>query len=73
MSSPLSARLPARRMIFVNMAGVIALALTSIVLAPVAAAEAPLTLAQAQRLAIERSRALPAKDYAAIADRKSVV
>ena len=39
----------------------------------VSAAEAPLTLAEALRLAVERSRSLPAKDYAALASREMAV
>ncbi len=38
-----------------------------------AAADAPLTLAEAQRLAIARSQALPAQDAAAVAARESAV
>ena len=73
MSSPLFAHLDARRMLFGTVPGVIAFALASAMPTPVIAAETQLTLAQAQRIAIERSHALPAKDYAAIASREMAV
>lgn len=52
---------------------VFAFVLATSLSAPVIAAEAPLTLAEAQRLAVERSRGLTAKDYAALASREMAV
>jgi outer membrane protein TolC len=49
------------------------LTLVAALSAPVHAAEVPLTLAQAQRLAVERSRQLSAKDYATTASREMAV
>src|SRR5205823_1324587 len=56
-----------------RVAALIALAACSITAFPVVGAEAPLTLADAQRRAVERSRALAAQDAAVTASREMAV
>jgi outer membrane protein TolC len=75
MSSPFTAHVRAcntvlrvlQRIVLVLLAGTLALATT------VFAAETPLTLAEAQRLAVERSRQLASQDFAASAAREMAV
>ena len=55
---------PARTIVLAILAGTLALSV------PVSGAEAPLTLAEAQRRAIERSRQIPAQDAAITASRE---
>jgi outer membrane protein TolC len=56
-----------------RVAALIALAALTIIAVPVSAADAPLTLAEAQRLAVERSRMLAGQDSAAAASREMAV
>lgn len=75
MSSPFTALYPARntvlrlseRIVLVTLSGALAFA------NPAIAAEAPLTLAQARHLAIERARQLTAQDHAVAASRDMAV
>lgn len=53
--------------------GIVAASLVAALFTPAFAADAPLTLAQAQRMAAERSRQLSAKDYATTASREMAV
>ena len=64
MSSPFLAHLRVRPALLGMVPGMVAATLTLVAAlsATVHAAEVPLTLAQAQRLAVERSRQLSAKD-----------
>jgi outer membrane protein TolC len=64
---------PAVRTATQRVAALIALAALTIVAVPVSGADAPLTLAEAQRLAVERSRMLAGQDSAVIASREMAV
>jgi outer membrane protein TolC len=56
-----------------GVAALIALAALTIIAAPLSRADAPLTLAEAQRLAVERSRMLAGQDSAVAASREMAV
>jgi outer membrane protein TolC len=64
---------PAIRTATQRVAALIALAALTIVAVPVSGADAPLTLAEAQRLAVERSRMLAGQDSAVTASREMAV
>lgn len=69
MSSLFPARACLRHAVSGLLPGIAIVALASAYFTAASAADVPLTLAQAQRLAVERSRQLPAKDYAIAASR----
>ena len=75
MSSPLTAPYPARNTAFRSFGKIVHVALIGALLlsSSVSATEAPLTLAQARHLAIDRSRQLVAQDYAVAASRDMAV
>lgn len=73
MFSPIFAHRFLRPNKFGPVQAVVVLALTAAFATPVLAIEPALTLAQAQRLAVERSRALSAKGYASAASRDMAV
>ena len=64
---------PAVRTATQRVAALIALAALTIIAVPVSGADAPLTLAEAQRLAVERSRMLAGQDSAVTASREMAV
>ena len=64
---------PAVRTATQHIAALIALAALTIIAVPVSGADAPLTLAEAQRLAVERSRMLAGQDSAVTASREMAV
>ena len=64
---------PAVRTATQRVAALIALAALTIIAVPVRGADAPLTLAEAQRLAVERSRMLAGQDSAVAASREMAV
>jgi outer membrane protein TolC len=64
---------PAARAATQRVAALTALAALTLVAVPVSGADAPLTLAEAQRLAVERSRMLAGQDSAVIASREMAV
>lgn len=73
MSSPFTARCLARMPLRTLSPRIMAATLAAALSLPVLAAEAPLTLGQAQRTAVERSRQLSAKDFATTASREMAV
>lgn len=73
MSSPFTARSRARHAVLRLLPGIALATLAGILSSVAVAADAPLTLANAQRLATERSRQLAAKDYAVSASRDMAV
>ena len=73
MSSPFTARLHARHTIFHYAPGVTGAILAVAFCATASAAEAPLTLGQAQTLAVARSRQLAAQDLAVVSAQEMAV
>lgn len=73
MSSPFIAHFRACIAVHRLVPGIALAALAAVSSIPAHAGETPLTLVQAQQLALERSRQLPAKDYAATASREMAV
>ncbi len=73
MSFPFAARSRVRHAVLRLLPGIALATLAGILSTAAVAAEAPLTLADAQRLATERSRQLAAKDHATTASREMAV